>query len=828
MESLQPSAAAVDPGPRPVMPREVPLSVEEVRAVRRFHLGATADGAAVASQGSPAGLLPAALWPYRDAGRPRSAFPLFLGPPAAGGEPAVCMPAGELLARAARTAGIGGALAEALPKLERALAGAVGEGGRAIAAAGERVLDELAAAGAAREPLEADLARLVAAVPAGGRWIALDAATPLHLARSAALDRLLPAWEAFRVEAAGLAERLAVVLAGDRLHEPEREPSESAGDRGDVGAPGEPAPGRGGAKQAAQAIAGTDRLQSAGPADGPLAALGELGGRFIDRAALAGVLARRRGGALEPGRRARLVRALEALAGSAAGEPPEPLLFVHSAGGAAKGARRVAEAAGWRAATAADPCAAAAERFDREAAALAEVLAAARLARLELSGDYDPALHGPWLERFDWQAFSRDELALLPPVAALVPADLAAGAGMVALSRLLLSGRPVQIVVTVAPAANPGAAAAEDPAARLAGYRFEPAYLGIGHREALVQQTAAARPLHALEGFRRAARAASAALHVVAMPAAGTLDGELVAAAAIEGRAHPLFHYDPEAGRSWAHRFDFAGNPAPDADWPVYELAAEAADGSGETRLRAAFTFADFALLDPSFAPCFRALPAGAAAEELIPLAEWLALGDDEAAARVPFVWAVRAADDDGGGELRKLAVDRPLALACRDRLDFWRTLQELSGAKSGYAREAAEQAREEEIERAREERERLEARHAAELARIERAAAERLAGRLTAMLLAPEPGGLLGAASAEPGAATTQPLPALAGGDVEQVTAALLGLLGDGLAAAATRPAAEPAPPADPRVEQAAAQLLAAIGGAAGLARDLEALETR
>jgi len=677
MESLQPLAAAAPAaGPRPALPREIPLSAEEVRALRRFHLGAAAGGLSAGEGAAEPRMIPAALWPYRDAA------PAALG---------------------------------------------------------------------------AELAALAEAVPEIGRWTGVDAATPLRLARLAALERLLPAWEAFRAEAQSLAERLAVLLAG----------GETSG-----------------------------------------AGMGGLGGRFIDPGALAGVLAHRRGGELEPERRRRLAQSRAALAGFAAGAPPEPVL-VTPPDGAAEHAEALE---GWSRAEADDVCAAAAERFDREAAALAEVLRAARLARLELAGDYDPALHGPWLERFDWQAFSRDELMLLPPVVALLPADLAAGAGMVALSRLLLSGRPVQVVVPVVPALNPGAPADSadgDPAARLAGYRFEPAYLGIAHREALVQQTAAARPAHAFEGFRRAARAACAALHVVAVPAAEPAAGEpgphLLAAAALEGRAHPLFHYDPEAGRSWARRFDFAGNPAPAADWPRYELAAVAEEG-GETALEFAFTFADYALLDPRFAPCFRALPAGAAAEELTPLADWLGLDTEEAPAHIPFLWAV-----DSDGRLRRLAVSRALALACRDRLDFWCTLQELSGARSGYARTAAESAREEEAARARAERERLEARHAEELARAQREAAERLATRLTEMLLAPEPGTAAETAGGPVGAA----LPAFAGGDVEQVTATLLALVGPAIEADGDGAAA----PADPRVERTAQQLLAALGNPAALA---------
>ena len=44
---------------------------------------------------------------------------------------------------------------------------------------------------------------------------------------------------------------------------------------------------------------------------------------------------------------------------------------------------------------------------------------------------------------------------------------------------------------------------------------------------------------------------------------------------------------------------------------------------------------------------------------------------------RVPFIWG---ADEDG--RLHRLAVARDLVFACRDRLDYWRTLQELAGRR--------------------------------------------------------------------------------------------------------------------------------------------------
>ena len=170
---------------------------------------------------------------------------------------------------------------------------------------------------------------------------------------------------------------------------------------------------------------------------------------------------------------------------------------------------------------------------------------------VELAERYDPARHDPWLAQLGWELFSRDELHLIPTIVAVVPAALVAGDGLLSLSRLLLSGRPVQVLLLGHPAENPGAE--EEDA--LSGYRFEPGYLGISHREAVVQQTTIARPLHMLEGFAKGLHAAHTALHVVAVAdgtrgAAASADPWLFLTAALEGRAHPVFHYDPEAGET--------------------------------------------------------------------------------------------------------------------------------------------------------------------------------------------------------------------------------------------------------------------------------------
>ena len=87
-----------------------------------------------------------------------------------------------------------------------------------------------------------------------------------------------------------------------------------------------------------------------------------------------------------------------------------------------------------------------------------------------------------------------------------------------------------------------------------------------------------------------------------------------------------------------ARRLTFEGNPQPSAAWPSYPLCCRREDGS-EERLPLAFTFADFALLEPSFRSHFAVVPDGCPETTIIPLADYLELEDDDAAVPLPFVW---------------------------------------------------------------------------------------------------------------------------------------------------------------------------------------------
>jgi ferredoxin len=399
------------------------------------------------------------------------------------------------------------------------------------------------------------------------------------------------------------------------------------------------------------------------------------------------------------------------------------------------------------------PSAAAADVFDSVAAEHGAVIGAIRAARLELAGEYDAATHGSSPGRPDWRSFSPEELLLLPPVIAVErPRDLAAGS-MIELSRLLLSGRPVGVQVEVAVATDPGAPA-EEPIGR---YRLELAYLGVSHREALVNQSAAARPAHLLEGYIRSLGATHASLHVVMSPLTGAgreprLGAWLHGGAAIEGRGHPLFHYDPGAGETWAKRLDFSMNPSPEEDWPACEVAYDDASGS-EGTLSTPFTFADFCLLEPAMLGQFRVLPPGLESEMLVPASEFLAVDSDLLSSSVPYVWAT-----DEEGVLHRVAFTRRLAFACRDRLDFWHTLQELSGARNEHVREAVERERERLETAFAAERTRLGAEHTAEIERVRREAAGESLRRLAEALVSTDPASMTTGPARTPNARSTPP----------------------------------------------------------------------
>ena len=691
----------------PMLPAaSAPAAATALRDLRRWHLG-SGPGLPL-----PADALPALLAAFRDPARVRHDYPLVVEHTA---ETLRARPLGEVLPELVQHATAQAkVLQDNLQRLERRvrllLTQHAGDDAKALLrTAGEQMLAEMQLRENIASGVKQDLDAMWQALPAA-ELLPLQPDTSLRLLFAAAQQRATVARQQFVARAKANAEGLRALLQVEEQKDPE--------------------------------------------ARSPAALQQSLGGstQFFDPAALARTVGQHRGSQrVDPERRRRLEFALEALEEHLDAPALPTLVVLHSGKAPTLVGATLLESA--------DVCAAAVQQFDLFAAQLLAAVRAMQISALEQRGAYEPARHDPMLAALSWQDLSADELQLLPVVVAMAPEQDLAGAELGALMQLLASGRPVQVLALRAPAQDPlqGHGA-------LSHTRLELGYLGIANRSAYVQQSTAARPTHLLAGFQKALGGSCPGLHVVdpGLDEAGLeppLGAFLHASAATEGRAQPLFQYDPEAGCTWARRFDFAHNPSPDDDWPQNSLPVRTAVGASEV-LRLGFTFADYALLEGSLRQGFALVPDAMQSEDLVPLTDYLQLQGDAANHAIPFVWV---ASGSSKPLLHRAAVSRALVAACRDRLRFWRTLQELAGVRNEHVREAVQRAREEAAADAAREREALQQQHQQDLEQARAETAGVAMEGLARMLLELDP---LGAAPASipratPGAAASAPVAA-------------------------------------------------------------------
>ena len=673
---------------------------DPVGLLRRFHFG---EPAAAGQTAMPEpSVLPALLNDYRDATVIRYQYPLYLAPADGSETTDLARPVSEHFATALEGFALGPddarILRDNLPWIERYLKEALGDDGPLAA---PELFAEAAAAMQAhldldpgnREKLDSDLQRLANAIAPGGQFLGYGPGVSLHLMLHAVRHRDARKREQLR-------ETIDRHIHGlEALLDVEKAKSKQANDPGSI-----------------QSSVG-------------------LGSQYFDSSALSGALEHRAAGSVEmpAARRARI----EAALGTLQSWNDEAVLVRIIGRLDETGFGDLSEL---QLVDSDDPCSTAAEIYAAEAARFAELFAALRIAELEIDSGYDPSVHDSWFAGFDWQAFSDDELQLVTRVVALVSADHLAGDGLPAFSRLLGSRLPVHVLTWVRAYDNPGARPGEGP---FDAYRFELGYFGVGHRQAVVAQTSAARHDDLLAGFLCALDSNRTSLHLInrgtqSKAKKPLLDAWFVASAALESRAHPFVMVNPDAGDHAAERVSFGGNPQSDSDWPIETLEYRNADGE-TMKMELAFTFADYALLMPALHEHFRVVPAGLESGDLLPVDQYLEAGDAVADRAVPFVWAI---DEDG--TLLRLAVSRTLVFACRDRLNYWHTLQELAGIHNYYVEEAIDRIVEEQRAAIETEREQLQKEHEEELESVRSEAAGEAMGQLVDFLMGADLSGMV------------------------------------------------------------------------------------
>ncbi len=674
-----------------------------IDVLRRFHYG---EPAACASTAVPAaGILPALLHPYRDSSSIRYAYPLYLAPTDASVDGPLAVPLSTLLAQSLEAIAPGEdsarILKDNLAWLEHHLRNALTgpdpvDALPQFVAAADALQEHLDLREDAREKLAADLEALQGAIAPSGRLLAYGPDAALHLFVHAVRERNARLHAELRHEVDDMARCLDALLEVEAAKEGSRDGN------------------------------GVDAAA-----------------RHLDAGKLSNLLETRARGsvAMPPERRSRIEKALAVL--KAWDHEPTLVRLVGKVANPSFAAQPDVDVI-----DSDDPCVVAGDAFVRDATRFAGLFAALRLARLEVDDNYDPAVHDSWFAEFDWQSFSDDELRYVTRIVALAPADFLAGDGLPSLSHLLGSRKPVHVISWIRAYDNPAKRTGEGP---FDTWRFELAYFGVGHRQVVVAQTSAAKHDDTLAGFLCALDGNRTSLHLINRGTQShaeepVLGPWFVASSALESRAHPFLIVDPGAGDHAAERVAFDGNPQPDGDWPVEKLEYERPDGE-RSEMDLAFTFADYALLVPTLHDHFRIVPADLDATDLVPVADYLA-AEGSVDRLVPFIWGI-----DESGELMRLALSRALVFACRDRLNYWRSLQELAGVHNVYVEAAIERVLDDARTAAEQERDELIKAHAQELEDVRSEAAGEAMGQLVDVLMGADLSSMI-----EPGAPATMP----------------------------------------------------------------------
>ncbi|OQY66143.1 MAG: pyruvate ferredoxin oxidoreductase, partial [Rhodocyclaceae bacterium UTPRO2] len=283
---------------------------------------------------------------------------------------------------------------------------------------------------------------------------------------------------------------------------------------------------------------------------------------------------------------------------------------------------------------------------------------------------------------------------LCPPVVSLGGDGAMYDIGFQNLSRALMSGMPIKVlVVDTQVYSNTGGQACtsgfisqiSDMAPFGAAQRGkqetrkEISLIGMAHRTSYVMSGTIAHSNHLIESYidgLNSRRPALFNIYAVCPPEHGIGDDKSVdqSKLAVEGRAYPLFRFDPDAGTTFSECVSLEGNPALEQDWPTYTLSYTDENGAAQ-KMELPMTFADFAATEGRFGKQFRKAPPETWNDDMVPVADFLKLAKDEREGKFPFIWAT-----DQKNRLTRLLITEDLVRACEERLSFWKQLKDVAG----------------------------------------------------------------------------------------------------------------------------------------------------
>jgi pyruvate-ferredoxin/flavodoxin oxidoreductase len=349
--------------------------------------------------------------------------------------------------------------------------------------------------------------------------------------------------------------------------------------------------------------------------------------------------------------------------------------------------------------------------FEGHMVKMAEGFKAIRSAELEIAGNYKPDEHDDFFTQFNWQDFSDEEYLLCPPVAVVGGDGAMYDIGFQNLSRAMMSGKPLKVVVLDTQVySNTGGQACTSgfmgQVSDMAEFgkaskgkqeiRKEIGLIAMAHRTTYVLQSTIAHANHMIEGFIEglmSRRPALFELYTACQPEHGIGDdmGFHQAKLAVESRAFPIYRYDPDKGTVPQDCFNLEGNPAMDSIWPSYDL--QYMDEGLEKTMSLPLTFADFAMTENRFRKHFRTAPRDTWHDKMLPLHEFIELPEDDREELYPFIWTL-----NNRKELSRLLVDETMVASCEERRDFWTMLNAIASSSAGVAQESTGETAKQEI----------------------------------------------------------------------------------------------------------------------------------
>jgi len=274
-------------------------------------------------------------------------------------------------------------------------------------------------------------------------------------------------------------------------------------------------------------------------------------------------------------------------------------------------------------------------------------------------------------------------MALCPPFVVLVEAGSNSSELVGQLLPLVTSGRPIKVML-VQRTLHTGVEETGRAAALQGGLDFALFFLALRNVYFLQTSPASQTPLEQqIARVLDSPRPSVVSLFLPAQDTATLADGREAAARALLSRGFPHFTYDPDKAEDFVSCLNLQDNPEPEAVWPMALLEYKNESGQAARQERA-YTFADYAAEEPTFAAQFRTLEAGDI-PQAVPLTEFLALPSEKRRDKHPYVMAL----DKNKAVVRKVPSAAMVAQTA-DRMHLWRTLQELEGIRNPHV-EAAE-----------------------------------------------------------------------------------------------------------------------------------------